>query len=153
MTGSIGFGTRRFVLAWVYFGMHLGLGKIAPHDFVMSSEFASLPYWQMYLYMTFWVKSILAKYIGAWLLSEGACIYSGLAYNGRKEDGTILWNGKWDIKHTTLTCRTLFIFYSKPIGGANVKLRKFEYCYHFGQVIESFNINTNTWCMNYVYKR
>lgn len=130
MTGSIGFGTRRFVLAWVYFGMHLGLGKIAPHDFVMSSEFASLPYWQMYLYMTFWVKSILAKYIGAWLLSEGACIYSGLAYNGRKEDGTILWN-----------------------GGANVKLRKFEYCYHFGQVIESFNINTNTWCMNYVYKR
>ena len=94
MTGSIGFGTRRFVLAWVYFGMHLGFGKIAPHDFIMSAEFGSLPYWQMYLYMTVWVKSILAKYIGAWLLSEGACIYSGLAYNGRKEDGTILWNGR-----------------------------------------------------------
>jgi len=130
MTGSLSFGTRRFVLAWVYFGMHLAFGRIAPHDFVMSEEFTRLPYWKMYAYMTVWCKAILAKYIGAWLLSEGATIYSGLAYNGRKEDGSILWN-----------------------GGANVKLRKFEYCYNFGQVVESFNINTNTWCMNYIYKR
>jgi len=110
--------------------MHLAFGRIAPHDFVMSEEFTRLPYWKMYAYMTVWCKAILAKYIGAWLLSEGATIYSGLAYNGRKEDGSILWN-----------------------GGANVKLRKFEYCYNFGQVVESFNINTNTWCMNYIYKR
>jgi len=130
MTGSIGFGCRRLLLGWVYIGLHLVGSILVPDSYVLSDEFKTLPLWKMYLLMSIWVKGMLSKYIGAWLFSEGACIFSGLAYNGRKEDGTILWN-----------------------GGANVKLRKWEYCYNFGQVIESFNINTNAWAMNYVYKR
>ena len=82
------------------------------------------------IYFAAWAKIILAKYISAWLLAEGAVILSGLAYNGRWEDGSIKWN-----------------------GGANVKLRVFEKSTRFQHYIDSFNINTNAWVMSYVYKR
>ena len=55
---------------------------------------------------------------------------SGLAYNGKWEDGSIKWN-----------------------GGANVKLRILESSPTFQHLIDSFNINTNAWVMSYVYKR
>ena len=45
------------------------------------------------IYFAGWVKIILAKYVSAWLLAEGAVILSGLAYNGRWEDGSVKWNG------------------------------------------------------------
>ena len=38
-------------------------------------------------------------------------------------------------------------------GCANVKLRRLESAQKFGHYIEAFNINTNSWVMNYVYKR
>ena len=63
---------------------------------------------------------ILAKYISAWLLSEGALILSGMGYNGEWEDGSIKWN-----------------------GGANVRLRIFEKSSRFQHIIDGFNINTN----------
>ena len=62
-------------------------------DYVETVEFASLGFLRKSLYFSLWVKIILAKYISAWLLSEGAVILSGLAYNGRWEDGSIKWNG------------------------------------------------------------
>jgi hypothetical protein len=36
-----------------------------------------MPFLKMSFYYTIWVKGILAKYIGAWLLAEGAVILSG----------------------------------------------------------------------------
>ena len=104
------------------------------------------------VYFTIWAKTILSKYIGVWLLAEGAVIlsgnivylnrvidclsntqstckrslkhktkgiskiviyiqFAGLGYNGRKDNGTILWNG----------C-------------ANVRLHLFESCSSFGEV-------------------
>ena len=38
-------------------------------------------------------------------------------------------------------------------GCENVKLLKFETASHFNDYILSFNINTNTWCAEYIYKR
>merc|ERR1711994_366816 len=35
----------------------------------------------------------------------------------------------------------------------HVALRLFESCTTFGQLIQAFNINTNAWCMTYIYKR
>ena len=130
MTGSKRFATKRFLMGWVYFAIHIVFSSIAPVDYITTEEFQSMPFLKMSLYYTIWVKGILAKYIGAWLLAEGAVILSGLGYNGRKPDGTILWN-----------------------GGANVRLRLFESCTTFGQLIQAFNINTNSWCMTYIYKR
>lgn len=43
----------------------------------------------------------MAKYIAAWLFSEGACIMSGLAYNGVDEKtGRVKWNGTANVKLT-----------------------------------------------------
>ncbi|XP_050493536.1 lysophospholipid acyltransferase 5 isoform X3 [Bombus huntii] len=58
------------------------------------------------------------------------CTTFGLTYNGKDEKGRPLWNG----------CE-------------NVKLLKFETATQFNDYILSFNINTNNWCAEYIYKR
>lgn len=58
------------------------------------------------------------------------CITFGLTYNGKDSEDHI----KWD-------------------GCANVKLRTFETATQFNHYILSFNINTNHWCAEYIYKR
>ena len=52
----------------------------APVDYITTKEFQSMPFWKMSFYFTIWVKGILAKYIGAWLLAEGAVILSGKSH-------------------------------------------------------------------------
>ncbi|XP_043603556.1 lysophospholipid acyltransferase 5 isoform X3 [Bombus pyrosoma] len=58
------------------------------------------------------------------------CTTFGLTYNGKDKKGRPLWNG----------CE-------------NVKLLKFETATQFNDYILSFNINTNNWCAEYIYKR
>ena len=53
----------------------------APVDFIKTEEFQAMPFVKMSFYYTIWVKGILAKYIGAWLLAEGAVILSGKHIN------------------------------------------------------------------------
>jgi lysophospholipid acyltransferase 5 len=38
-------------------------------------------------------------------------------------------------------------------GCANIKLRIFENTYSFGDYVSSFNVQTNLWVFQYVYKR
>lgn len=125
------FAFKRFGLGVCYLTGHLiGDKLLVPADFISSVEFQNLGFFVKSFYFSIWVKVILAKYISAWLLAEGAVIMSGLAYNGKWEDGSIKWN-----------------------GGANVKLRILESSPTFQHLIDSFNINTNAWVMSYVYKR
>jgi lysophospholipid acyltransferase 5 len=56
-------------------------------------------------------------------------LFLGLTFNG-VQDGLNMWDG----------C-------------ANVKLHIYENITRFGQMVRSFNINTNTWAAQYVYKR
>lgn len=48
-----------------------------PVDYLESKAFTLLPLHHKFFWSTVWVKVILAKYIAAWLFSEGACIISG----------------------------------------------------------------------------
>ena len=61
---------------------------------------------------------------------KGTVSVPGLAYNGKGEDGTPIWNGV-----------------------ENVKLSTFENTTEFTHYIQSFNINTNHWSGQYIYKR
>ena len=125
------FGFRRFGIGLCYLAGHLlGDKFLTPVGLIESPEFAAMSFFKRSLYFSIWVKVILAKYISAWLLSEGALILSGMGYNGNWEDGSIKWN-----------------------GGANVRLRIFEKSSRFQHIIDGFNINTNAWVMSYVYKR
>ncbi len=58
---------------------------------------------------------------------EGACILTGLSYDGKGKDGKVKWNGL-----------------------RNIKMRRFEFGHSFQSVIESFNLNTNQWAARYV---
>ncbi|EEC04873.1 complement c3f, putative [Ixodes scapularis] len=63
-------------------------------------------------------------------LQEGSCIMAGLTHNGKDENGNDLWNG----------C-------------VNISVWRFETTTTFDGIIKTFNINTNLWVAQYVFKR
>ncbi|CAG8645127.1 6432_t:CDS:10 [Cetraspora pellucida] len=70
------------------------------------------------------------SYYVIWLIAEGACILSGIGFNGYDENGNAKWNRVTNID---------FIGYETA---DNIK-----------QLLESWNMNTNKWLKNYVYLR
>ena len=132
MTGSIQFGVSRFVLGWAYLGINVVGSLIVPLEYVNTREFQNNDnFLKQNMYFIIWIKTIFAKYMGVWLLADGALAITGLGYNGRdRKEWKILWDG---------VC--------------NVKPLAYENCSKFMDLVESFNITTNVWCKNYVYKR
>jgi len=126
---GITFGLTRLGLAVFYMTFHMVGSGFLPEMWPTTEDFIQRPLLTKVLLVPFWCKFILAKYLSMWLMAEGICAISGLSYTG-KEGG----EGDWK-------------------GCANVKLRRLETATRFGHYIEAFNINTNQWVMNYVYKR
>ncbi|KAL7645692.1 UNVERIFIED_CONTAM: hypothetical protein RMT77_002569 [Armadillidium vulgare] len=104
--------------------------SIIPDSFLLSEPYMTMPFWKRFTMVGIWGKITLYKYVSCWLITEGACILSGLAYSGKDEDGNPIWKG----------C-------------ANVKLFVFELSTQFGMIIQGFNTNTNAWLAQYIYKR
>ncbi|XP_013391427.1 lysophospholipid acyltransferase 5 [Lingula anatina] len=123
-------GMRRLSLGVVYIAVYQVGHQFFPGLYMVGDEFASLHLWQKLLYIGIWGKFALYKYIAVWMIVEGACILTGLTYNGTDQNGNDLWDG----------C-------------INVKLVKFETATTFQEKIDSFNLNTNLWMLKYVYKR
>ena len=56
-----------------------------PIDFVSTKDFLEFaPFLQQNLYFIVWIKTIFAKYMGVWLIADGAVAITGLGYNGRE---------------------------------------------------------------------
>ncbi|PNF39053.1 Lysophospholipid acyltransferase 5 [Cryptotermes secundus] len=123
-------GLKRGGLGFVYLGLYQIGTSFFPDCYLLGNEFQELPFWKQCLTLGIWGKITLYKYISCWLISEGVCIIAGLTYNGKDSSGKHQWDG----------C-------------ANVKLRVFEGASKFGHYIASFNINTNHWVAQYIYKR
>jgi len=71
------------------------------------------------------------KYYGVWTLSEGACILTGLGYNGvDAATGKVAWDRLQNIN---------------PWG--------VEFAQNTRGYLEAWNINTNKWLRNYIYLR
>ncbi|CDR88121.1 related to ALE1-broad-specificity lysophospholipid acyltransferase [Sporisorium scitamineum] len=71
------------------------------------------------------------KYYGIWSLTDGACILSGLGYNGVDvKTGKTKWN----------RCR-------------NIDIPKIEFANNWKELLDHWNMNTNVWLRNNVYKR
>lgn len=71
------------------------------------------------------------KYYGVWYLTEGACILSGMGYNGvDPATGRVLWNRLQNVN---------------PWG--------IESAQNSRAYLENWNMNTNRWLRNYVYLR
>ncbi|KAL1464345.1 hypothetical protein WDU94_003999 [Cyamophila willieti] len=99
-------------------------------EFMFSDEYMNAPFWKRSFILGVWGRSAFYKYISVWLLGEGACILSGITYNGVSDSGKSQWNG----------C-------------ANVSLSVFEGATKFIHYVDSFNINTNHWVLENIYKR
>lgn len=83
-----------------------------------------------------WYVSIVGitartKYYGIWNLTNGACIISGLSYNGIAKDGQ---KSKWD------RCK-------------NINVSGVEFANNWKELLDNWNMNTNVWLRNNVYKR
>jgi len=132
-SSPVAFGLKRLGISVCYMVGHVVGSQFLPELWPASEQFLETGLLTKLLLLPIWCKLILAKYLSMWLMAEGVCVISGLSFTGLEESegGS---NPDWT-------------------GCANVKLRRLESATKFGHYIEAFNINTNSWVMNYVYKR
>lgn len=125
-------GIKRFVVGAFYLAVYQMLSLfIVPEGLFLSEEFGTRNFPYKLFMISIWGRASLYKYISCWIMSEGATICSGLSFVSRDEK-----TGKEDWS----AC-------------SNIKLRVFENTYTFGDYVASFNVQTNMWVFNYVYKR
>eukprot|EP00158_Paraphelidium_tribonemae_P005653 Partr_v1_DN27445_c4_g1_i1_m71981 putative Lysophosphatidylcholine acyltransferase 3 len=101
-----------------------------PTSFVLTKEYASYSLLGKFVYATIAGRIVLTKYIGMWLFNEVSCVISGISFRGYDQNNNPEWNG--------LT---------------NAYPAVFERLQCLNDVVRSFNMNTNLWCKNYIFKR
>ena len=95
-----------------------------PSDYLLTQDYFNANLCWRLTAIALVAKISMSKYLASWLISEGACIVSGVAYDGES-------------------------YYSC----ANIYVVKFETTPTFGGIIKSFNLKTNAFAAKHVYKR
>ncbi|KAK9507649.1 hypothetical protein O3M35_007459 [Rhynocoris fuscipes] len=122
---------RRGSYGFIYLFIYTYGSSIYSDEYILGDEYSAKPVIQRLVELGIWGHIVLYKYLSCWLICEGSCILIGLTHNGKDEFGIT----KWD-------------------GCANVNIQLFELAQNFSHdYIESFNINTNLWVFQYIYKR
>ncbi|XP_061163475.1 lysophospholipid acyltransferase 5-like [Saccostrea echinata] len=127
---SVGPALTRLSLGLLYIVLFQTGNILFTDDFFFTPQYQDLRLLTKCAYILVWGQLHFRKYVGIWLICEGICILMGLSYNGKDENGNILWDGV-----------------------TNVKLYQLETCSTFKGAIEAFNHNTNNWMFRYIYKR
>ncbi|XP_031630809.1 lysophospholipid acyltransferase 5 [Contarinia nasturtii] len=124
-------GAKRAAVGMCYLIVNV-VGSVYLNDkYVMSSDFTNDHGIVARLFLVaLWARITLYKYISCWLLTESVAICFGITFNGVDENGVADWSG----------C-------------SNIKLLVFENTRRFQHYIDSFNVQTNHWIAEYVYKR
>lgn len=125
-------GLTRFAVGAFYLAVYQLLALfVVPEGLFLTEQFGQTNFFYKLFIVSIWGRASLYKYISCWIMSEGATICSGMTFVSRDEKtGEEDWTG----------C-------------TNIKLRTFENTYNFGDYVASFNVQTNLWVFNYVYKR
>ncbi|KAE8361573.1 MBOAT, membrane-bound O-acyltransferase family-domain-containing protein [Aspergillus caelatus] len=116
-------------LGWIL--AFLQLGSLYNQELVLDEAFL-----QYSLLRRVWILHMLGftarlKYYGVWYLTEGACVLSGMGYNGfDPKSGKVFWNRLENVDPWTL-----------------------ETAQNSHGYLGSWNKNTNHWLRNYVYLR
>lgn len=95
-----------------------------PLEYLQSTEFLELSLFWKLTAIALVTKFYMYKYILAWLLSESACILSGITYNG--------------LTH---------------LEYVNINWLMFECSPSFTSIIKSYNVTTNQFAFKYIYRR
>ncbi|KAL5360927.1 MBOAT, membrane-bound O-acyltransferase family-domain-containing protein [Aspergillus floccosus] len=128
-SGTPAFKKAIMGLLWIL--VFLQLGSVYNQGTVLSEGFMKYSFlrrvWTLYM-LGFVTRT---KYYGVWSLTEGACILSGMGYNGfDPKSGKVFWNRLENID---------------PWG--------LETAQNSHAYLGSWNKNTNHWLRNYVYLR
>ncbi|KAK7094232.1 lysophospholipid acyltransferase 5-like [Littorina saxatilis] len=121
---------ERFLLGIAYIGAYQAVYIFVSDEFLQSEAFQERGLLLKCVLLIIWGKTCLHKYIGSWLLTEGAIIFCGLSYNNLDENKQPLWDG----------C-------------TNVRVKLLETGCTLQHAIRSFNCNTNLWMAQYIFKR
>ncbi|XP_063410218.1 lysophospholipid acyltransferase 5-like isoform X1 [Mytilus trossulus] len=127
---SVGPGLTRMSMGILYIAMYQIGGLLFNEEHMLADDFMNRYFLTRCAYVLFYGRILFCQYIGCWLIAEGVCILNGLSYNGKDENGNILWDGI-----------------------QNVKLYSLETATSFHGLISAFNINTNLWMAKYLFKR
>ncbi|CAB4445759.1 unnamed protein product [Rhizophagus irregularis] len=120
---KLGFGIF-FILCIVTFGNNYSV------DWALSEEFKNTSFFNKLIYIQIASFCARLKYYIVWLLAEGACILSGLGFNGYDDHGNAIWNRV-----------------------TNVDIIAYETADNIKSLLDTWNMNTNKWLKNYVYLR
>ncbi|KAK0395659.1 hypothetical protein QR680_001380 [Steinernema hermaphroditum] len=120
---------RRFVAGVTCAVLHQWGMVWIPNSYFNSQEFFGASFFWKVTWNTIWYRAIMYRYCTAWLLTEGAAILAGIGYNGKK-DGEDQWDGVRDLHITG-----------------------WEFGNDFTSCIESFNVGTNTFAKNHIFRR
>uniref|UniRef100_A0AC35TRN6 Lysophospholipid acyltransferase 5 n=1 Tax=Rhabditophanes sp. KR3021 TaxID=114890 RepID=A0AC35TRN6_9BILA len=121
---------RRFLLGILFTVLHEGGKLFITADYLNTPQFFENSLLLKIVYTTIWYRFTFYRYVGAFLFAEGAGILCGMGYKPNGKDSDEKWSG----------CR-------------NVHVTGFLLGSDYQSVVESFNIATNTWSKNYVFKR
>ncbi|KAL4801697.1 MBOAT, membrane-bound O-acyltransferase family-domain-containing protein [Aspergillus unguis] len=122
---------KKAVTGLVWIVVFLQLGSIYNNEAVLDPSFMEYSFvrrvWTLHA-LGFTART---KYYGVWTLAEGACILSGMGYNGfDPRTGKVFWNRL-----------------------ENIDAWKLETAQNSHAYLGSWNKNTNHWLKNYVYLR
>lgn len=126
-------------------------GKYGFERLVLPREEGGITHWPLLKKIAFTqLAGLIArtKYYGIWSLTNGACILSGLGYNGvapRYSNPSSTTNG--DSSEKDLSTRT------KWNRCRNIDILNIEFANNWKELLDHWNMNTNVWLRNNVYKR
>ncbi|KAI3641463.1 hypothetical protein MIR68_000593 [Amoeboaphelidium protococcarum] len=128
------YALRCFIYGVLYIGLQQALSPMFPSLYMATKAFANENVLMKCFHIIMAGRICLMKYLGVWLLNETGCVLSGLSFNGYAKSESQSPVAKWD-------------------GLVNVDPFVFETLTCLNNVVQSFNINTNLWSKNYVFKR
>ncbi|XP_037936628.1 lysophospholipid acyltransferase 5 [Teleopsis dalmanni] len=128
--GFVQTGVKRMLVGVLYLAIRQAGSMVMPESYFLTDDYRNQSFIVRLIYLGIMGKLTLYKYISCWLLTEGALMCLGFTYAGMNDKGEADW-----------------------FGCSNVKLILLETGNTMGHYVQSFNVNTNHWVAQYIYKR
>lgn len=161
--GNLSAGIQRGCVGLLYLLMNQIGSAIIPDQYLLSSDYMACNLVYKWIILGLWGKITLYKYISCWLLSEGVATCFGM-FLCLNLDKMFVIKIKYAFLIIELFNQSFFPLPGLTFAGIkngkadwsgceNIKLIIFENAEKFQNYIDSFNVNTNHWLAEYIYKR
>jgi len=146
--GRFAYAASRLLLGAVYLGANAVLSQYYNGGMINSEYYRGLGIGRATWMLWAVGKIAMSKYLGTWLVMEGAAALAGLGYRWDVDAKARAAAGADDKQKAQAA-----IDAATWDGAANVLPLQYEFASDLKGVIGAFNINTNEWCKQYIFKR